>query len=741
MRKLIKILLAIVAAIVILMSLCVLLLVTLVNPNKYKAQIAQGLAKELNQQKVTLVGDIHWTFSKGVGIKIDQIVVSNPIGFAPVPFLQINNAQISFKFFPLLYQHIKLAHVDIQHMVLNLITDQKGQHNWTMFLPSATPNNTTAPHKAEKPITSTQLEAFDLGTINIADGELVWQNLKTSRNTTLSHVRLSTTHVQTGRTFLANLAFTYKPNPSSLSQIMVDLNTTAFMNPAKKYYALQRLSAQIDNKQNPNRSDLFSLTANAIQFNGISHQLKIIASQLRNDYLHTMMTLSFAGFPEQLQGQGYIHLWGIPKKILPWWGYKVVTPSLKKNDQLLSVFSLTAEIQTDEQTARLNSMRGRLDRSNYQGHVTIKNIEKLRSKINFNLHVDKINWDEYLGLHLAPLEQLNVVGDHTVEQTVKRHDPINVSMISSAVAAPVSIAENAVDHSSQNRMINSSTSKIMTDNPASKSQVNGVLKIDKLTMNQIHLTQFNTTVTLNNKKISLSPLTANIDGGQITGDLSVDYNNTALPKWDIQANLMAVNLALLLAEKQMTGVANVNTHLMMSGRTSQEKLQTLHGNFNLSVKDGVLKKINLSKIIEQGLNFLRSHNTTKEIPAGDSTFSKLTTLGTIDHGIIIAHQIMIEAPIWVATGEGTLNLTNQNIHFNLGVTPKDPGHFIKIKNISLPVLVIGTLNNPKLKPDFSKINDSMPKNDIKENVQKIIDKQQNPKLRDKLEKGLQKYLN
>lgn len=111
--------------------------VTLVNPNRFKPLIEKA-AHEATGRKLTLAGDISWTVYPNLGLKLNDVSLSNESGFSPANMLQVKSADIAVGLFPLLYNHLVVKNLVVDGLTMSL-TQQNGKNNWT-FTPVSEPS-------------------------------------------------------------------------------------------------------------------------------------------------------------------------------------------------------------------------------------------------------------------------------------------------------------------------------------------------------------------------------------------------------------------------------------------------------------------------------------------------------------------------------------------------------------------------------------------------------------------------
>jgi len=136
-KKIIKISSLTIVGLVVVSVATVAGIVTFVNPNRFKPLIEKA-AYESTGRKLTLAGDISWTVYPNLGLKLQQVSLSNESGFKPENMLELKSADIAVALMPLLYNHIVVKNLVVDGLTMSL-AEQAGKNNWT-FTPVSQPS-------------------------------------------------------------------------------------------------------------------------------------------------------------------------------------------------------------------------------------------------------------------------------------------------------------------------------------------------------------------------------------------------------------------------------------------------------------------------------------------------------------------------------------------------------------------------------------------------------------------------
>lgn len=159
LRKTFKFLFITIITLILIIISGITLLVTIVNPNRFKPIITSSVENATGRQ-LNLDGNISWTIYPNLGIKIENISLSNPKEFADTKFLQLKSANIAVELMPLIDHKIIFNALDINGLNVALI--QKGKiNNWTF-----TENNKEIPNPQTTKKQDIELAFKDLSLTN-----------------------------------------------------------------------------------------------------------------------------------------------------------------------------------------------------------------------------------------------------------------------------------------------------------------------------------------------------------------------------------------------------------------------------------------------------------------------------------------------------------------------------------------------------------------------------------------------
>jgi len=170
MKLFIKLALGLIAVLI----LAVIILVTAINPNDYKAQIQSQVKKSLNRE-LLINGDIGWTIYPQLGFSCGEIELNNLKGFNRKQLVKIDNAAIALQLLPLFKGEIKIGELTLNGLVLNLITNKDGTSNLDNMFPDKTAADTK--NRAQQENQNAETESQKSGFFTLNEAQLAGINI------------------------------------------------------------------------------------------------------------------------------------------------------------------------------------------------------------------------------------------------------------------------------------------------------------------------------------------------------------------------------------------------------------------------------------------------------------------------------------------------------------------------------------------------------------------------------------
>jgi AsmA protein len=335
-----------------------------------------------------------------------------------------------------------------------------------------------------------------------------------------------------------------------------------------------------------------------------------------------------------------------------------------RDPKALSQFSMTTDFAYDSKALTLTHLQLRLDDTQMQGNITLLSSDAL----NFDLAADQIDLDRYR----AP-----EVGAATAEAT----------------PAP------------------------QPGKPEQPWDVSGTLNLKSAKFARLDLANVRVTVVIKDKVTHFSPVDAQVDGGQCSGDITVDSRG-ASPLLSVDEHLTGIDMARLLANTaakgRLSGRGTLNLKVTAHGASVDAMLKTLNGHLDANLADGALEGIDVGYELKLAQALIDRSAAPPPNSIGRTPFQAFKLSAQIANGVAVTHDLTIASQALKVAGQGSANLPTQGIDFKLLASiATAPG-----RNTDIPLKVAGTYADPTVRPDI----EAVAKDQLKQKLQDVLKK-------------------
>lgn len=328
----------------------------------------------------------------------------------------------------------------------------------------------------------------------------------------------------------------------------------------------------------------------------------------------------------------------------------------------LHLASLKADIKGDSENVSVSDGVMELDETKLNFSVKVANFSK--PSIVFHGEVDKIDLYRYLPSQLRKEEE---------EKT------------STPLTYPV---KQKSDYSKLRRISLQGTLGI------------GKLKIKNIKIKNVYLKLFG-----EKGVFSLRPLRMALYQGGVSGNgrFSVEKD---VPRTNVQLALKGVQAAPLLNDlfkkDFLEGTLKAHVNLSMKGDDAEKIKKTLNGTGDLLFKNGAIKGIDLSSMVNNIKAAFGTAQNTGEVPRTD--FSELHVPFMVKKGIVHTRRTTLISPLIRVTVSGNADIVKEKLDFRVEpmfvATLKGQGDVQERSGLMVPVLVTGSFDSPKFRPDL-----------------------------------------
>lgn len=243
--------------------------------------------------------------------------------------------------------------------------------------------------------------------------------------------------------------------------------------------------------------------------------------------------------------------------------------------------------------------------------------------------------------------------------------------------------------------------------PLKGKTVSGKIAIGNLTAQRVKLQNVKAEVKLAGGKLEVSPHSANLYGGTVSGALVADANGNRIAVKEILQNVALGPLLRDAAQKdEMEGKGNVSVDVQTAGGTVPALKKALAGAVKVEVKDGAIKGVNLADSA-RNLKSALGAKQTKPDPTQKTDFSEMSASFAIKNGVARNDDLKAASPFLRLGGAGNLDIGNNTIDYlakaTLAATTKGQGgrDAKDLTGITIPVKLTGALDKPDWNIDYT----------------------------------------
>ncbi|MGE5624668.1 MAG: AsmA family protein [Bacillota bacterium] len=655
MKKALKITGIVVGILVLLIIALAVLLPFLINPNRFKDDIAQ-LVKERTGRELAVQGDIKLSVFPWLGLQIGPLELSNARGFGAVPFAAVNETDVHVAFWPLLRRHVEVGDIKIDGLSLDLERDADGHSNWQDL--------TERLSRGAKEGEGGSGGGVDLSgaSVGVGDSEVRWTDAQKHQQYKISDFSLTLGQFASGKPFAVTSGFDFSgTNPALAGH--VDFAGTADADLEHHIYSADAATLKLQAKGDgvPGGTADASLrwqhaAANleqqSVAVNGFEAELyglKLDVEAQGRDIEKSPNytgTVKFARFS--------------PRDVLKAVG-RAAYADIRDNNALASATASFTFVATPTSLS-INGLDMMLDSTHLIGGAGIKDYSS--HAFSFDLTADQLDVDRYL-----PPQQLGTPDKPREEVDINK------------VGIPLRTVRSM--------------------------NLDGHLHVGQFTFIGTKTTDLDMDLSAHDGLVQLKPMTASLYGGSLNAEMQVDARlaNADDPVVDETLTLKGVQLAGLGQDlgkpSHYSGSLDVSSTGRAHGRFVLLLRRTLKGSLSFALKNGAIEGVNVTDSIARAWAAVRG----QPVPSPTrlrTEFTELRGSGGVRDGVLNDRNFAALLPGLGLSGAGKLDLLSLTVDYALKgrVTgPGEGGVLAPLKGQSIPLHVTGTLSDLMVRPD------------------------------------------
>lgn len=717
MARVLKWILIAVAALVVLLIAAVVAVVVLVDPNAYKGQIAQAVEQRTGRT-LTIEGDLDLTFFPWLGLKLGQARLSDAPGFGDQPFARLDGARLAVAVWPLLSERrLVLDKIEVNGLNLRLIRNEQGRGNWEDLAERFAAEEQAPPEpQPEQP--DRQLAIESKGGLELNDAVILWEDRQTGARYLVNPLSVTVSELNIEQPI--PLRARWMLQATDAPEIGGELVARVLYDQAGQKIAVQDLSldALARGEQLPG-GELKANLRGVVEADLQGQRYTVPRATLQAAGVVANLVAEASMQNEQLAANGTLTLPSFNARELIRRLELEVPPTADPN--ALANVALTAQLRYDGQGLTLEQLKGELDQTNISGQAQVPSFEPLTAR--FELALDQLDLDRYL----APAQE-----DEPAPTPPSEPAPAPPSEPTPESELPVELL----------RELN----------------LDGTVRIGRLTVKRVDVTDVTTTITARNGVIKAEPVAA-LYQGRLRGELTLDATQQQ-PQLAMQQRLEGVQAGSLLEDlvgvARVLGVADLDLAVAMQGLGVDDWLRTASGQASFKFADGAINGINIAQAIQTARAKLAGEPLPATAEAEQTPFNELTGSVRIDEGLLLNRDFNLASSLFKIAGDGTLNLRTQEVDYTLNVNLLEPllegsnKLLAELRNVPIPVEVSGNVRDLGVRVDLQQALEQAGKARLQEaedkaraRVQEEVQERRQEaeqRLQEKVQKGLQNLL-
>lgn len=680
MNRFLKIALIVLGVLVALVAIAAIVLPMVIDPNDYKGQITAAV-EEKTGRELEIPGDIELTVFPWLGVQLGEVRLANAEGFGDQPFAEIGSAGVRVKLLPLLRKRIEIGTVTLTDMHLRLARKADGTTNWDdlveAFAAEEEEPQPEEPAPEEEGFTMPDLE---IEAVKIENAAVTFDDRQAGERYEISEFNLSTGRLRSGATFPVETSFVVAAEELGLTlrnklvaQVEPDLES--------RFVRVPKFELEVNAKGEPlpKGEQQLALSGDG-EFDAQAGRLEVSNLLLQAVGVNVAGEFSGNDLLAQPEFNGRITVKTFsPRSVMQRLGLEKIET---RDSSVLSEAGLDAQFEGTVERVSFDQILIELDDSSFKGEAAVRNFDN--PAITFKMGLDQMDVDRYL----PPESEGEEAGE------------------------PEGGDEQAAEIDLE---------------PLKALKLDGRLTAGKLKVANLNVEDAELAVTANNGVLRIQPLGANLYGGNLRMQSTVDAAGKR-PTYAIKGDLNSLHFGPLLKDligtEKLEALANLTVDLTTSGTTTQEMLRSLDGSIAFDFRDGVFNGFNLPRMLEAARAQFRDKGETDVSPAGKTEFSRFAASFNVNDGVLAGRDLSLSSEKVAADGAGSYDLAANKLDYtvNTRVLEGASGKLAELEGLTVPIKLSGDLFSPRFSIDIKSALEGVARQKLQEEKQELRQK-------------------
>lgn len=669
MKKIIYILLGLALA----AAVAIAALVSLIDPNQFKPQLAEQVRKSTGRELV-MEGDIGWRFWPSLGLSLEKVQLRNPAGFAEPDLLRFAQGDASVALLPLLSHRLEIGKVTLSGAHLFIQTRADGSSNLNGLVKASAPDKQPSAGESQPAAAAASDEKpwqISLQGVALVEASALVRDDRSGAVSRLDRLDLDLGQLIPGEWVPVTLAA-----KGAQGERAFDLKGQAQLKLAREVKAseLKDLTLGGSLSEPTQRLDAFSLKADRLAL-GQWGSLELSLSGTQGAADQPTLAGTLEGTLKARLDQG-LQLVEVSDAVL---AARLSGDSLPRPQMNLKLAGF-ARAELDKQTVTLSNLVMGADDALLSGSGAVH--LGAVPKVEFDLKGEKLDLDAWLG-QAAPAKA------------------------AAAPAAPVKGGDKGAAPAAK------ALSAVEPDLAALKRMdLAGRLQLGSLRVKGLDLSAVDLQLALAGGQLNLKQFGAGVAGGQVTASGVLDARQQPA-RYQVHKRVQGVDVRPLLQtlaqNDRLEGKGDLEVQVQGTGLSEQALRSQMQGKLSLRLSDGALHGINLAEMIREARATLTGKGADQVKEARKTDFSALTANFQIANGVARSDDIQLLAPALRVKGQGQSALVPETLDFLFltSVVESSKGQGGKsvdeLKDVTIPVRIGGHWQAPSYRLDVKEL--------------------------------------
>ncbi len=661
------------------------------DPNRYKGQI-EAAVKEKTGRTLKLEGDLKVAVFPSLGADVAKVTLSERA--SNEGFLSLDSAHASVALLPLLHGEVIVDRIKVAGLKANIVKGKDGKFNFDDLMQAKDAKPVPEKDAKKDASKSSGPVKFDIAGLSVERSAIAYKDLASGQQLELSDVKVSTGRVAEKASGKLELAVTAKGSKPAIA-MKVSLNGNYAVDLAAKSFAF----AKVDGSANG------TLDKDTLEAKISAPRIEINADKATGE----AVTADFKLTGPQRSTEAVLKLGGVQGSakalVLPSISAQIALggPDMPKPLKLDVSGSARADLEKQTASADLTS---KVDESTAKMKLELAKFSP--PAYVFDINVDRLNLDQYFPPKpkaAAPsgTEETKPAPSKTAEDT-----PIDLS-------------------------------------PLKDLNANGKLQFGALQVKGLKLANLRAEIKAANGRLDISPHSANLYEGALTGALSVQANGNRIALKESLTNVSVGPLLRDVAQQdRLEGRGNVALDVAGAGATVNTLKKSLDGTAKVNLRDGAIKGIDIGALLNKVKSLGGKSDEGSANTKDETRFTELNATFTIKNGVAHNQDFEAKAPLFRIAGAGDIDIGNSTLDYTVKAsvvaTTKGQGGAERdqLAGLTVPVKLSGPFDAMKYKVDYSAAATELAKSKVGERAKEVIEKNKDKvgdQVRDRL-KGL-----